>query len=88
MNDDLPLETATSGAPQPPPRVEKGDTLANVLRRRIADDILSEKLRPGTRLDERSLARDFGVSRTPRFAKRCNNWSRQDWPPADPTPEQ
>jgi DNA-binding GntR family transcriptional regulator len=45
--------------------VEKGDTLANVLRRRIADSILQNEIEPGTRLDEQRLATEFGVSRTP-----------------------
>ncbi len=45
--------------------VEPGDTLANVLRRRIADNILAGVCTPGTHLDERSLAEEFGVSRTP-----------------------
>jgi DNA-binding GntR family transcriptional regulator len=45
--------------------VEKGDTLANVLRRRIADSILQNQIAPGTRLDEQRLAAQFGVSRTP-----------------------
>ncbi len=51
-----------------PPRlleVERGDTVANVLRRRIADSILAGTCPPGTRLDERSLAEEYGVSRTP-----------------------
>jgi DNA-binding GntR family transcriptional regulator len=46
-------------------KVDKGDTLANVLRRHIADDILVGTRAPGARLDERSLAKEFGVSRTP-----------------------
>ncbi len=46
-------------------KVDAGDTLANVLRRRIADDILSGVCKPGTRLEERALAKQFGVSRTP-----------------------
>lgn len=46
-------------------KVEAGDTMANVLRRRIADDILAGTCKPGSRLDERSLAEKFGVSRTP-----------------------
>lgn len=45
--------------------VEKGDTLANVLRRRISDSILQNRIAPGTRLDEQRLATEFGVSRTP-----------------------
>lgn len=45
----------------PPPR----KTLAPDLRRSIADDILSGRLPPGSRLDERALAAQFGVSRTP-----------------------
>jgi DNA-binding GntR family transcriptional regulator len=45
--------------------VEKGDTLANVLRRHISDSILQNEIAPGTRLDEQRLAAQFGVSRTP-----------------------
>lgn len=45
--------------------VEGDDTLANVLRRQIADDILDGRRAPGSKLDERSLANEFGVSRTP-----------------------
>jgi DNA-binding GntR family transcriptional regulator len=40
-------------------------TLADKLAAAIADGILDGKLRPGTRLDEASLARQHGVSRTP-----------------------
>jgi DNA-binding GntR family transcriptional regulator len=47
------------------PNVESGDTLANVLRRHIADEILEGHIQPGTRLDEQGLATRFGVSRTP-----------------------
>ena len=50
---------------KPELKVEPGDTLANVLRRSIADDILAGIRLPGERLDERSLAVDYGVSRTP-----------------------
>ncbi len=39
--------------------------MANVLRRKVAEDILSGVIKPGTRLDERSLAAEYGVSRTP-----------------------
>lgn len=47
------------------PKVEPGDTLANVLRRQIADEILEGQIQPGARLDEQGLATRFGVSRTP-----------------------
>lgn len=47
------------------PKVESGDTLSNVLRRQIADDILDGRRLPGSRLDERALAEEYGVSRTP-----------------------
>jgi len=47
-------------APQPPKA-----TRAGVLRAQLADDILRGDLRPGTPLDEASLAQRFGVSRTP-----------------------
>lgn len=40
-------------------------TRADRLREAVADDIISGKLVPGTRLDEHELARLFGVSRTP-----------------------
>ena len=40
-------------------------TPAPTLREAIEDRILTGALRPGTRLDEASLAQDFGVSRTP-----------------------
>lgn len=51
--------------PGPTLNVEPGDTLANVLRRHIADGILAGIRLPGERLDERSLAEEYGVSRTP-----------------------
>ncbi|XDZ64448.1 GntR family transcriptional regulator [Alphaproteobacteria bacterium LSUCC0396] len=47
------------------PRVGSGDTLANALRRQLADDILDGRREPGSRLEERSLAEQYGVSRTP-----------------------
>ncbi|MCV0424171.1 MAG: GntR family transcriptional regulator [Roseibium sp.] len=62
---DSKLKNQKEAAPVKPLQVERGDTLANVLRRHIADDILSGKCEPGTRLDERSLANEYGVSRTP-----------------------
>lgn len=40
-------------------------TLAERLRTQIADEIVRGDLRPGTPLDETTLARRFGVSRTP-----------------------
>lgn len=59
------METRSRGRLAQTPRVEQGDTLANVLRRQIADDILEGRRAPGSRLDERSLAEEYGVSRTP-----------------------
>lgn len=47
--------------PAPTPR----RTLAPELRRSLADDILAGRLQPGTRLDERLLAAQWGMSRTP-----------------------
>src|SRR6476469_7362469 len=44
---------------------EPGDTLANQVRRRIADDVLGGRWAPGARLDEVALAESLGVSRTP-----------------------
>jgi DNA-binding GntR family transcriptional regulator len=40
-------------------------TRAEELRRQLADDIITGRLAPGTRLDEQELAERFGVSRTP-----------------------
>jgi len=45
--------------------VDSTDTLANVLRRRLADEILNGDIGPGTKLDEQRIADRFGVSRTP-----------------------
>lgn len=42
-----------------------GDTLANVIRRKLADSILNGEIEYGTRLDEQAIADQFGVSRTP-----------------------
>lgn len=44
---------------------EEDSTLGDQLRRGIEDDILSGRLKPGDRLDERALAERYGASRTP-----------------------
>lgn len=44
---------------------EKRRTRSEELRQRLADDIVSGVLEPGTPLDEVEFARRFGVSRTP-----------------------
>jgi DNA-binding GntR family transcriptional regulator len=41
------------------------ETRAGLLRRRLADEIITGRLAPGERLDERELAARFGASRTP-----------------------
>lgn len=41
------------------------ETRADLLRRQLADEIITGQLGPGTRLDERELAARFGASRTP-----------------------
>ena len=46
-------------------KTEKASTRADAIRQAIEADIFSGKLRPGTRLDEESLASRFGLSRTP-----------------------
>ncbi|WP_029010033.1 GntR family transcriptional regulator [Azospirillum halopraeferens] len=43
----------------------KGGTRAEEVRRAIEEDIFLGRLRPGTRLDEESLAQRFNISRTP-----------------------
>jgi DNA-binding GntR family transcriptional regulator len=58
MNSMPPLSALD---PEPLPRTTRADRL----REALADDIISGKLDPGTRLDEHELARTFGVSRTP-----------------------
>jgi DNA-binding GntR family transcriptional regulator len=44
---------------------EARTTRADVVRQSLADDIITGRLAAGARLDEASLARRFGVSRTP-----------------------
>ncbi|MBM3537978.1 MAG: GntR family transcriptional regulator [Alphaproteobacteria bacterium] len=46
-------------------RALAGETLANILRRRLADEILAGVFLPGDRLDEQQIADRFKVSRTP-----------------------
>jgi DNA-binding GntR family transcriptional regulator len=41
------------------------DTLSHEIFERLVDDIISGRLKPGARLDEPSICRKFGVSRTP-----------------------
>jgi DNA-binding GntR family transcriptional regulator len=49
-----------------PPRTDAVvETRAAMLRRQLADEIITGKLDPGKRLDERELAARFGLSRTP-----------------------
>ncbi len=55
-------ETGLSG---PTIALDPGDTLANAIRRRLADQILNREFDSETRLDEQEMARRFGVSRTP-----------------------
>lgn len=56
-NTKLPKESMIS--------VESGDTLANVIRRRLADRIFNGEFPPRSKLDEKELAAHYGVSRTP-----------------------
>jgi len=55
----------TNLAAKPMIAVEGGDTLANAIRRRLAEQILNGAYPPESRLDENELASQFGVSRTP-----------------------
>ena len=55
---DLTLEDA-------PRRAGGRPTLADDLRRRLADAIMGGELPPGSRLDEHDLAERYGMSRTP-----------------------
>ncbi len=41
------------------------ETRANALRRQLADEIITGRLQPGDRLDERAIAERLGASRTP-----------------------
>jgi DNA-binding GntR family transcriptional regulator len=50
--------------PPPPERTGKG-TVADSFVQAIADDIVSGRLTPGTKLDAQAMAERFGVSRTP-----------------------
>ena len=55
----------TKTAKGPVIAVDGRDTLANAIRRRLADQILNGDFAPDSRLDENELANQFGVSRTP-----------------------
>ena len=50
---------------QPDPAPTAPPTRAEAIAARLADDIVSGRLKPGTALDETVLAQGFGVSRTP-----------------------
>lgn len=52
-------------SPLSPPLTADRPTRAERLRSQIADEIVRGDLQPGTSLDETTLARRFGVSRTP-----------------------
>ena len=56
---------STKTAKGPVIAVDGRDTLANAIRRRLADQILNGDFAPDSRLDENELANQFGVSRTP-----------------------
>jgi DNA-binding GntR family transcriptional regulator len=45
--------------------MENGKTLSQTIAEQLATEIIGRELRPGTRLDEVSLAARFGVSRSP-----------------------
>ena len=49
----------------PPRRRVAAETRSDMLRRQLADEIITGQLYPGARLDERELAARFGLSRTP-----------------------
>ncbi len=55
----------TNTLPEPMISVDSGDTLANAIRRRLADQILNGEFPSKSKLDEKELAERFGVSRTP-----------------------
>lgn len=58
-------EAGEADAEAPAAGRQSRGTLAETLRRQLADDILDGRLLPGIRLDEQELATRFGVSRTP-----------------------
>lgn len=52
-------------APAPAPRPENGEERLDTILRVIEEDIMAGTMLPGQRLDERTLATRFGLSRTP-----------------------
>ena len=64
-----PIKSAKSKRPRPVKAVAADDAGAGErlddLLRMIEEDIVAGKMQPGERLDERTLAKRFGVSRTP-----------------------
>ena len=58
-------ESEGFGVDGPAIAVEDGDTLANAIRRKLAEQILAGQFRSHARLDETEVAKRFCVSRTP-----------------------
>jgi len=59
------IKKGTNSPREPMIVVDSSDTLATAIRRRLADQILNGKFPPKSKLDEKELATQFGVSRTP-----------------------
>ena len=64
-NEANKLKIDTKNGSGPMIAVDAGDTLASAIRRRLADRILNGEFPPKSKLDEKELATQFGVSRTP-----------------------
>lgn len=60
-----PKAAAKKSAPAPAPRLENGEERLQTILRVIEEDIMDGKMLPGQRLDERTLATRFDMSRTP-----------------------
>jgi len=65
LQGDLPKILLDLSADNAPRRVSGRPTLADDLRRRLADGIMAGEIPPGARLDEHDLADRHGMSRTP-----------------------
>jgi DNA-binding GntR family transcriptional regulator len=62
---DVTRQTLKKNRTEPSAPLDQEQRRTQDIMQRIEDDIVSEKILPGQRLDERLLAERFGVSRTP-----------------------
>ena len=66
-------------APESEPLLEDKGLLSDQIRRALADEIATGRLKPGTALDEQQIATRFGASQRPRCGRRCASLMYRVW---------